>query len=370
MKKKNYSQYNKKLYKINKKIFLYLITIFLFTLLLITKNGFSANCQTSTCSSNIEIVLILDDSRSMHGSVGNLKSGARSFVNDMMNYNTNQIFTRIGIVKYHSTAKIEHPLDTNADALYNAIDSLKADGSATAIGYGIQKGIVALEDSRPNIPRYMIVMTDGIQNRGIDPEIVANEAKNKGILIITIAYGSDAEEDRLRRIQNAGFYKGNNMNTIFKDIATDLCPCGDGILDQGEDCDWNKGGTITDCTPQYNGVCEYCNCQCRNEAKVGGFCGDNIKQSGYEGCDDGLFNGLILKENCDGNQCTYCDNNCQLKTVDYFSESCGNKNRDEVEYIQNNFKYYTCQDTISNKQFSFREDLKPDWWNNKPSNIV
>ena len=78
---------------------------------------------------------------------------------------------------------------------------------------------------------------------------------------------------------------GNDDN--FDECRNDctLPDCGDGIIDEGEECDDGElNGEV--CEPPYNGSCTYCTEICQNETLYDGYCGDGII-NGPEECDDG-----------------------------------------------------------------------------------
>ena len=122
--------------------------------------------------------------------------------------------------------------------------------------------------------------------------------------------------------------------------------CGDGILDEGEECDdGENNGQI--CTPEYNECCDYCNGFCEIVYVEGNYCGDGILDEGEE-CDDSnnisgdgcsadceieepeliCGNGIIEgNETCDEGEnngiecdnsehnCDYCSSNCEIITL-------------------------------------------------------
>jgi cysteine-rich repeat protein len=135
--------------------------------------------------------------------------------------------------------------------------------------------------------------------------------------------------------------------------------CGNGILESNETCDnGSSNGQI--CIAPYEGSCTYCNATCDSITLTDGYCGDGVKDIGYEECDgsDGvgvhqacnseckLINlplcgdGILdLGEQCDeGNDngevcipmyegsCTYCANNCS--SIVLYGSYCGDGIKD------------------------------------------
>lgn len=75
------------------------------------------------------------------------------------------------------------------------------------------------------------------------------------------------------------------------------CVCGDGIIDDGEQCD---NGALNGflCWAKYGTFCEYCTVDC-NIKIITNYCGDGIRNNFCEECDDG---NLIDDDSC-SNEC-------------------------------------------------------------------
>lgn len=99
---------------------------------------------------------------------------------------------RIALVAFAGEALTQVPLTTDYPILIQAVDNLQAgqleDG--TAIGLGIATAANRLRDA-PGRSRVMILMTDGVNNRGsVDPRSAARAASVYGIRIYTIGVGT------------------------------------------------------------------------------------------------------------------------------------------------------------------------------------
>ncbi|MEO8194650.1 MAG: VWA domain-containing protein [Gemmatimonadales bacterium] len=144
-------------------------------------------------SSGINIVLSLDLSSSMlaqdfrpNNRLEVAKARAKQFVRARQS-------DRIGIVAFAGEALTQVPLTTDQPVILQAIDNLQAgqleDG--TAIGLGIATAANRLRDA-PGKSRVMIVVTDGVNNRGdIDPLSAAKAAAVYGIKIYGIGVGTE-----------------------------------------------------------------------------------------------------------------------------------------------------------------------------------
>jgi Ca-activated chloride channel family protein len=144
-------------------------------------------------SSGINIVLSLDLSSSMlaqdfqpNNRLEVAKARAKQFVRARES-------DRIGIVAFAGEALTQVPLTTEQAVVLQAIDNLQAgqleDG--TALGLGIATAANRLRDA-PGRSRVMIVVTDGVNNRGeIDPLSAARAAAVYGIRIYGIGVGTE-----------------------------------------------------------------------------------------------------------------------------------------------------------------------------------
>ncbi|MEO8576194.1 MAG: VWA domain-containing protein [Gemmatimonadales bacterium] len=147
----------------------------------------------SITSSGINIVLALDLSSSMlaqdfqpNNRLEVAKARAKQFVRARES-------DRIGIVAFAGEALTQVPLTTDQPVILQSIDNLQAgqleDG--TAIGLGIATAANRLRDA-PGRSRVMIVVTDGVNNRGdIDPLSAAKAAAVYGIKVYGIGVGTE-----------------------------------------------------------------------------------------------------------------------------------------------------------------------------------
>lgn len=102
---------------------------------------------------------------------------------------------RIGLVVFSGESFTQCPLTTDHAVLINLFNDLKSgmieDG--TAIGVGLANAVNRLKDSDA-ISKVIILLTDGVNNRGVIDPITAGElAKTFGIRVYTIGVGSRGE---------------------------------------------------------------------------------------------------------------------------------------------------------------------------------
>ncbi len=113
---------------------------------------------------------------------------------------------RIGLVAFAGTAVVLVPPTTDPQRLLTALGGLSVDGS-TAIGEGIIASLDAIAEVDPSVAPtgatvrhaagagyaddVIVVLTDGSNNRGIDPQVAARQAAQRGVRVYTIGYGTD-----------------------------------------------------------------------------------------------------------------------------------------------------------------------------------
>jgi Ca-activated chloride channel homolog len=113
---------------------------------------------------------------------------------------------RIGLVAFAGTAVVLVPATADTQQLLTAIGGLTT-SFGTAIGEGILTSLDAIAQVDPSVTPtgatvsrnrgagyaddVIVVLTDGSNNRGIDPQTAAKEAAERGVRVFTIGYGTD-----------------------------------------------------------------------------------------------------------------------------------------------------------------------------------
>jgi Ca-activated chloride channel family protein len=113
---------------------------------------------------------------------------------------------RIGLVAFAATAVVLVPPTTDTQQLLNALGGLTT-SFGTAIGEGIVTSLDAIAQVDPSVAPtgatvrrppgagyaadVIVVLTDGSNNRGVDPQTAAREAADRGVRVFTIGYGTD-----------------------------------------------------------------------------------------------------------------------------------------------------------------------------------
>jgi Ca-activated chloride channel homolog len=154
----------------------------------------------------LNLVLVIDKSGSMAESdkMSRVKEGLRTMLGKLRPDDI------VSIVTYDTTAQVLHPASRIGDgyALRQAIDCLEPDGWTNLHG-GLMLGYAeARKHFRAGATNRVILLTDGIANRGVvDPGRIAAESSKyngQGIDLSTIGVGLDLNNDLLRTLARSG----------------------------------------------------------------------------------------------------------------------------------------------------------------------
>ena len=120
--------------------------------------------------------------------------------------------TQVGIVAFAGIAQLIVPPTTDREALLEAVANLTT-ARATAVGSAIARSLDALSEVNPDIapvslyvsprdeaavpgleeslqPDVVVLLTDGASNRGVLPLIAARAARDRGVRVYTIGFGT------------------------------------------------------------------------------------------------------------------------------------------------------------------------------------
>ena len=144
-------------------------------------------------SDGINIVLAVDISSSMLAQDFQPNNRLEVAKEKVKQFVASRRSDRIGIVAFSGEALTQVPLTTDYPVVLAAINNLQPgqleDG--TAIGTAIATAANRLKDA-PGASRVMVVLTDGVNNRGsIDPRTAGRAAAAVGIRIYTIGVGTE-----------------------------------------------------------------------------------------------------------------------------------------------------------------------------------
>ncbi len=96
--------------------------------------------------------------------------------------------TKIGIVAFATSASVVQPLTQDRDAVRDGVDRIPDPNGATAIGDALA---LAGQQLPAHGHRLIVLITDGVNNRGIDPLEVAKSLGTQHVPVYTIGIGTN-----------------------------------------------------------------------------------------------------------------------------------------------------------------------------------
>ena len=172
-------------------LFVLRLVIFVILIIILARPQ-SSNSWENVSTQGIDIVLALDVSSSMLAQ--DLKPDRLEASKDVaIEFIAGRPNDRIGLVVFSAESFTQCPLTTDHAVLINLFKDVKSgmieDG--TAIGVGLANAVKRLKDSQA-ISKVIILLTDGVNNRGvIDPLTAAELAKTFHIRVYTIGVGTE-----------------------------------------------------------------------------------------------------------------------------------------------------------------------------------
>ena len=104
---------------------------------------------------------------------------------------------QVGLVSFSGQANLLVSPTTDRDAMRRAIETLTPDG-ATAVGEAIESSLEAIRSVQPTTDgdgrleaARIVVLSDGATTVGIAPSVAAEDAKEAGVPVYTVALGTD-----------------------------------------------------------------------------------------------------------------------------------------------------------------------------------
>ena len=130
----------------------------------------------------VDCILVIDTSAT--ADLGNAKQFAFDLIERLSSID------RIGLVTFATSAQLVVPLTTNRVALRSAIGDL-ATGGKSAFGLGLQTARRELLDKGRNEALLVeILLTDGQNNAGIEPDVEGEVASDVGIMMVPVGIGT------------------------------------------------------------------------------------------------------------------------------------------------------------------------------------
>lgn len=180
----------------------------------------------------LDVVLVLDRSGSMSldpdgdgtTKLEDLQAAATAFVDRLT------ATDRVGLVSFADAATLDSSLTDDFGSVKTAINGLVATGS-TNLPDGVDTGHNEITaNGRADATPILVVLSNGIPTVA-DSETQAQQAKDAGIRVVTIAFGTDADDSLMEAMasepKSNNFFDaptGADIDGVFETITQEICP--------------------------------------------------------------------------------------------------------------------------------------------------
>ena len=176
-----------------------------------------------------DIALVLDVSGSMNisGRFEALQNGLDVFLRELDATSQDEV---VSLTVYSTRSRKTHELTNNLDQIRDAFAE-ETPAGFTAIGEGLRTGLDSIlrdPNARPFALKSILVMTDGRQNRGVPPDVVARQAARQNVTVHTITFSEGANQGLMEQVATIGsglhLHAENDTQLVdaFRDIARQL----------------------------------------------------------------------------------------------------------------------------------------------------
>jgi Mg-chelatase subunit ChlD len=176
-----------------------------------------------------DIALVLDKSGSMgrFGRFEALLNGVDVFLAEL---NESPQDENVSLTAYDERPKKLVDMTTDLNAISTAINN-ENPGGYTGIGRALEVGLDSIlndPNSREFSVKSIVLMTDGNQNRGVSPDIIAHDCAAAGIVVHTITFSQGADIDLMKDVARIAGGKHLHAETnaqlvaAFEEIARQI----------------------------------------------------------------------------------------------------------------------------------------------------
>jgi cysteine-rich repeat protein len=237
--------------KQNKKLCL-LATVLLLVVAACDNTAKTDDIRTQTralqnCGDPPDVLVVLDRSGSMAGTKW---TSAVTAVNNLVTTFEGQIRFGLELFPSYNPCGVDPPQvaidDETAAAIFAELAATTATGSATPIVQALVEARTYLNAIDPAKTKYVVLVTDGYPNCGSSttPVGAVTALHTDGIDTFVIGFGTGVNPTLLQQMAAAGgtssYYQANNqadLDAALGAIASFVSCCGNGQLDEGEECD-------------------------------------------------------------------------------------------------------------------------------------
>jgi hypothetical protein len=113
----------------------------------------------------------------------------------------------VSAVSFASTSLVDQDLTSDYSLINSAVDTYTQnfEGGSTALGAGMDTGVKALAErgfDRTWVAKTLVIMTDGIHNKGVHPDQIIPRAQKYGITVHTITFSNEADQALMKSISS------------------------------------------------------------------------------------------------------------------------------------------------------------------------
>ena len=168
------------------------------------QDNFSTTMASTATRLDRDIALVLDKSGSMsiNGRFPALSNGLAVFLRQL---NSSVAEERVSLTVYDSFPTKLVDMTNDLASIENAF-ATQQPGGFTGIGRALQVGIDSIQNDPGSRGAFslksVILMTDGNQNRGINPVQVARQAASQNVTVHTITFGAGANRNLMEQVAN------------------------------------------------------------------------------------------------------------------------------------------------------------------------
>ncbi len=171
-----------------------------------------------------DVVLVVDRSGSMEGGkMVAAKNAVISFLGELV-----PGAAQVALVPFSTLAEVLQPLTPDLDKIVQALRGVEPIGM-TNMRPGLELALAELEGpmARPEVPRIVVLMTDGRPTDEAQALVAAASVKAAGLTLYTIGLGSDLDADVLRRMASSPelYYPASSelaLAEVYADIGRRL----------------------------------------------------------------------------------------------------------------------------------------------------
>jgi len=136
----------------------------------------------------------------------------------------------VSLITYSTNARIDLQPTSNYSRFQPILDrySNNFQSGHTNIGMGLRQAgnsLVKSSQARPWAVKVIVLMTDGLENRGPNSITEARRLADDGLMIFTVTFSDEANQNRMREVANIGGGRhyhatsGDDLRRVFRDIG-------------------------------------------------------------------------------------------------------------------------------------------------------